>query len=150
MTLYVDKNSPLRVLVAEDFEPFRLLIHSMLESSLNLQIICEVSDGVKAVRKTEELQPHLIVLDVGLPSLNGIAAARQIRRLSPQSKIVFLSLESSPDVVHEAICVGNAVYVTKTAVGTDLLPAIEAVLQNRQFVSNALSFRDLTTLAPIR
>jgi DNA-binding NarL/FixJ family response regulator len=137
MTLSVDKN-PLRVLVAEDFEPFRRFIRSMLESSLNLQSICEVSDGVEAVRKTEELQPHLIVLDVGLPSLNGIAAARQIRRLSPQSKIVFVSLESSPDVIHAALCLGNSAYVTKTTVGTGLLPAIEAVLQNRQIVSKGL------------
>jgi DNA-binding NarL/FixJ family response regulator len=77
----------LRVLLVEDFEPFRRFIHTTLQKA-ELQIIAEVSDGLEAVRKAEELQPDLILLDIGLPTLNGIEAARQIHLLSPQSKII--------------------------------------------------------------
>ena len=70
----------------------------MLQVRPELQVIWEASDGLEAVQKAEELKPDLIVLDIGLPKLNGIEAARRIRQLSPSSKIVFLSLYNSPDV----------------------------------------------------
>jgi DNA-binding NarL/FixJ family response regulator len=76
-----------------------------------LQVIGEVSDGLEAVQKAEELQPDLIVLDIGLPTLDGIEAARRIRKFSPESKIVFLSQESSADVVQEAFSLGTLGYV---------------------------------------
>ena len=82
-----------RVLVVEDFEPFRQLTRSMLGKRSDLQIICEVSDGLEAVRKAEKLKPDLILLDVGLPTLNGFEAARQIRTASPNSKIIFVTQE---------------------------------------------------------
>lgn len=87
--------STFRVLVVEDHEPFRRFVCSTLEKRPELQIVCEVSDRLEAVRKAEELHPDLILLDVGLPSLNGIEAARPIRRLSTESKIFFISQESS-------------------------------------------------------
>ena len=68
-----------------------------------MQVIGEVPGGLQAVQKAKELQPDLIILDVGLPSLNGIEAARQIRKLASKSKIIFLSQESSADVVREAL-----------------------------------------------
>ena len=95
--------SSVRVLVVEDFEPFRRFIASTLQERPELQVICEVSDGLEAVQKAQELQPDLIVLDIGLPALNGIEAARRIRQLSPESKILFLSQESSVDAVQEAL-----------------------------------------------
>ena len=79
------------------------------------------------------------MLDIGLPSLNGIDAARRIRKLSPKSKILFMSQESSPDVVQEALALGALGYVVKSHAGSELLPAVEAVLQGRQFVSGGLS-----------
>src|SRR5271155_2986601 len=89
--------SSLRVLVVEDFAPFRRFICSTLAKRQDLQVVCEVSDGLEAVQKANELKPDLIVLDIGLPTLNGIVAARQIRNLAPESKIIFLSQESSAD-----------------------------------------------------
>jgi hypothetical protein len=86
----------------------------------------------------------LIVLDIGLPSLNGIAAARRIRRLSPESKILFISQESSVDVVQEALALGALGYVVKAHAGSELLAAVEAVLEGRQFVSGGLSGRYFT------
>jgi hypothetical protein len=81
----------------------------------------------------------LIVLDIGLPSLNGMDAARRIRKLSPKSKILFMSQESSADVVQEALVLGALGYVVKAHAGTELLAAVEAVLQGSQFVSTGLS-----------
>jgi DNA-binding NarL/FixJ family response regulator len=125
-------------LVVEDFEPFRRFIASTLQKRPDLQLICEVSDGLEAVQKAQELQPDLILLDIGLPTLNGIEAARRIRNLSPESKIIFLSQESSADAVHEALCLGAHGYVVKVHAGGELLAAVEAVLQGNQFVSGSL------------
>src|SRR6478609_7300507 len=83
-----------RVLVVEDHELFRRFICSTLGEGSELQIIGEASDGLEAVRKAEELQPDLIVLDIGLPSLNGMEAARRIHKLFPESKMLFVSQES--------------------------------------------------------
>jgi DNA-binding NarL/FixJ family response regulator len=123
----------------EDFEPFRRFIASTLQERPELHILCEVSDGLEAVQKAQELQPDLIVLDIGLPTVTGIEAARRIRKLSPESKILFLSQESSADVVQEALGLGGLGYVVKAHAGSELLPAVEAVLQGKQFVSSGLS-----------
>jgi DNA-binding NarL/FixJ family response regulator len=135
--------SPVQVLVVEDFEPFRRFIRSVLEKLGNFRIVCEVSDGLEAIKKAGELNPELILLDLGLPRLNGMAAARQIRRLAPESMIIFMSLESSPDVVREAFRIGGFGYVSKLAAGRDLIAAIEAVVQNTRFVSNGLCGQNL-------
>ena len=137
----------IRVLVVEDFEPFRRLICSMLRKMPGLQIIAEASDGLEAVRKAEELQPDLIQLDVGLPSLNGIEAARRIRTLSPKSKIVFVTQESDPDLLQEALNLGAKGYVVKTNVASDLLAAVDAALGGRSFVSGGLEVQEFTTQA---
>jgi DNA-binding NarL/FixJ family response regulator len=129
---------PFRVLVVEDFAPFRRLICTMLDSSPNVQVIGEVADGMEAVRLAEELQPHLILLDIGLPTLNGIEAARQIRKLSPESKILFVSHESSPQLVNEAFRIGAQGYVVKALADSELLDAVETVLLGKQFASRGL------------
>ena len=123
-----------RVLVVEDYAPFRRFICSTLGKRRDLQVICEVSDGLEAVQKAGELKPDLILMDIGLPTLNGIEAARQIRKLSPSSKIVFLTQESSTDMVQEALTLGAWGYVLKARANSDLLAAIEAVLENMPFV----------------
>jgi DNA-binding NarL/FixJ family response regulator len=129
--------SSVRILVVEDFEPFRQFIRSTLEKRRDLQIVCEVSDGLEAVQKAVELKPDLILLDIGLPTLNGIEAARQIRKLVPESNIIFLSQESSAEIVQEAFSLGAWGYVVKTRAGRDLLTAVEAVISGKQFVSGA-------------
>ena len=128
----------IRVLVVEDFAPFRQLICKMLANRPHLQVIGEVSDGLEAVQKALELKPDLILLDIGLPSLGGIEAARQIRKLSPGSKIIFLSQESSPDVVQEAVSLDTCGYVLKAKAGSDLFAAVDAVLDGVRFVSGGL------------
>jgi DNA-binding NarL/FixJ family response regulator len=131
--------SSVRILVVDDYEPFLRLVCATLQKKPELQIIGEATDGLEAVRKVEELQPDLILLDVGLPTLNGIEAARQIGKLSPESKILFVSQESSADVVEEALRLGAMGYVAKTHAGIDLLAAVEAVCQGRRFVGAGLA-----------
>ena len=124
-----------RALVAEDFKPFRDLICSMLNGNGNIHIECTVGDGTHAVEKAAELQPHLVLMDIGLPGLNGIEAARRIRAVAPRSKIVFLTQECSAEVVAEALATGAHGYVVKADAGTELLVAIDIVLRDGNFVS---------------
>jgi len=137
------KSSLVRVLVVEDFAPYRKLICSILTQERDLQVVGEVSDGLEAVQKAEELKPDLILLDIGLPTLHGIEAAQQIRRLAPESKIIFVTQEFSHEMVQAAFGLGARGYVAKTKVASDLRAAIEAVLGGRQFVSPGLSSPDL-------
>jgi len=123
----------------DDFEPWRQMVCSILSKNPTLQVIGEASDGLEAVHKAEELRPDMIVLDLGLPTLNGIQAARQIRELAPEAKILFLSQESDPDVVQGAFGAGARGYVLKARAETDLLAAVEAILEGKQFVSSGLT-----------
>lgn len=123
----------LKILVAEDAAEFRGFVCSLLRSTGEFQIEA-VSDGREAVQKAQELQPDLILLDLGLPILDGMEVARRVRRLTPCARILFFSALSDPDVVSEALRLG-AGYVHKPSVQGDLLPAIEAILRGEQFVS---------------
>jgi DNA-binding NarL/FixJ family response regulator len=123
-----------RVLVVDDSKRCRDAVCSMLSKHPDLQVVGEASDGLHAVHKAEILQPDLILLDLGLPGINGLEAARRIRRLSPKPKLIFVSQESSTEIVEEAIRSGAQGYLTKTELVSQLLPAIEAVLQGRRFL----------------
>ena len=125
-----------RILVVDDFEPWRRFLRSFLGHRPALQIICEASNGLEAVEKSRELQPDVILLDVGLPTLNGIEAAKQIRKASPHSKIVFLSENTCLEIVREALRVGGCGYVVKSDAGGDLVAALEAAIANKQFVGH--------------
>lgn len=127
--------------MVDDYEPFRRFTCSTLSKNARLQIVGEASDGLEAVKKAEGLQPNLVLLDIGLPTLNGIEAARQIRKLAPNSKIIFVSQESSADVVEEVLALGAHGFVVKAHAGGDLLAAVEAVLGGRQFLSSGLTHR---------
>ena len=124
-----------RILVVDDFEPWRRFISTAIQPEPQLHLIGEVSDGLEAVQKAKELKPDLILLDIGLPKLDGMAAARQIRTCSPKSKILFVSQESSAAVVKEAMELG-AGFVVKTDAGTELLAAVKEVVSGKQFLSS--------------
>ena len=126
------------VLVVDDHEPFRRFVDSTLEIRPEIQIVGYSSDGADAVYRAEKLEPQLIILDIGLPTLNGIEAARKIRKVVPESKIIFLTHEVSAEAIHEAFKLGAMGYVVKSRAGSDLLHAIEAVLSGKQFLSSHL------------
>jgi len=114
----------------------------MLERKPGFLIIAEASEGLEAVRKAEELHPDLVVLDIGLPGLNGIEAARRIHKISSATKIVVLTQESSATVVEAVLAAGALGYVVKAHAGRELLEAVEAVSLGRQYVSRAISGQD--------
>jgi len=126
------------VLVVDDFEPFRRFVCSTLASRPNLQVIGQASDGLEAVEKAQALKPDLILLDIGLPSLDGIEAAHRISRLIPTATVLFVSQNNDADVIQEALSNGAKGYVWKQDAGLDLLPAVEAALQGAHFVSRRI------------
>jgi DNA-binding NarL/FixJ family response regulator len=137
----------IRVLLVDDFEDWRRQIHSLLQARPAWHVIAEASDGSEAVQKAEDLKPDLIVLDIGLPKLSGIEAAWKILQLSPNSKIVFLSLNKDLEVVRTALRTGALGYVLKTDARRELLPAVDAVLRGKQFVSSGLKGYEFTDTA---
>ena len=132
---------PLRILVVEDHAPFRRLICTALQRRAEFQTI-EAADGLEAVQKAEALQPDLILLDINLPKLHGFEVAKQIRSLVPDARLLFMSQESSADIVRKALSLGAHGYIQKLSAGTDLLPAIDAVLGGQRFVSSSLAFTE--------
>ena len=122
-----------KILIVEDYEPFRRFLRLALEERRDLQVIGECADGLEAVQRSANLQPDMILLDIGLPSLNGIDVAKQIRKFLPNSKIVFISQESCPDVVQKALSVGMAKYVQKTRAGSEFLRVIDDLLDDDAF-----------------
>jgi DNA-binding NarL/FixJ family response regulator len=129
---------PIRILIVDDSEPWRRFVCSKVRQEPELQIICEATDGPLAVHKAKELKPDLILLDIGLPTLNGVEAARTICKLVPKPKILFLSQESSADVVLEALGIGSA-FVLKADARKELIPAIRTVILGNQFLSSTLA-----------
>jgi len=135
----------IRILLVDDFLPWHRAVQEMFESKTDLKIIAVAADGLEAVQKARQLQPDLILLDIGLPGLNGIEAARQIRELSPNSKILFVTQESSAELVKNALRLGAQGYLLKSEAASELLLAVDAVLQGDQFISSRLR---LYTLKP--
>jgi DNA-binding NarL/FixJ family response regulator len=126
-----------KTLVVEDGDDFRRFLCSILTETTGCEIVGEASDGLQAVYQAEKLQPDLILLDLGLPTLNGIQAARRIRQLSPNSKILFVSQNSSPEIAHGALQMGAHGYLVKSDTN-ELTSAISTVLAGAQFISSRL------------
>jgi len=124
-----------RALVVDDLERWRKVVRAALRAKLGLHSIEEAADGLEAVQKAADLQPDLVMLDIGLPKLNGIEVARQIRSVSPKSRVVFLTENYSCDLAEAALDIGARGYVIKSAFAGELIPAVEAVLEGRQFLS---------------
>ena len=132
--------SSIRILVVDDFEPWRRKICSMLQTRPEFHVIAEIADGLEAVQKAQELKPDLILLDIGLPNLNGLEAASRIGQVAPGAKILFVTQNSDKDVVRAALSNGAKGYVLKRPAGSDLLPAVEAALGGGRFVSSGLRY----------
>lgn len=125
--------------MVDDFAPWRRFVVPTLRENHNLRVVGVASDGLEAVLKAEELQPDLILLDIGLPTINGIEAARRIRKVAPKSKILFLSQELDLEVARAALTEGGTGYVVKSDANNELFAAIEAVMLGKTFVSRQLT-----------
>lgn len=128
-----------RALVVDAFKPWREVICKLLENELDVLVLHSSPNGTDAVRQAAHYQPDLVVLDVDLPSLNGIEVARQISQLSPKTKLLFLSMNVDPDVVEATFEAGGHAYVLKTDAAKDLLAAVPLVSAGRRFVSAGIS-----------
>lgn len=126
------------VLVVDDFEPWRKQVCSTLHTRPELHVVAEVGDGLEAVQKARELKPDLILLDIGLPNLDGLEAANRIRQVAPNAAIIFLTQNSDRDVVRAARSNGTLGYVLKADAGSELLTAVVRVLEGDDFVSSGI------------
>ena len=127
----------IRTLVVDDLEEIRRFLGSTLPQTTECEVVGEASDGLQAVEQAQQLQPDLILLDLGLPMLNGIEAARRIRKLSPNSKILFFTQNCSCEIAQGALRTGASGYLLKSE-AMDLPRAVETVLAGAQFVSSRI------------
>jgi CheY-like chemotaxis protein len=135
-----------RTLVVEDFAPIRRIVCSTVEQSAGVHVIAEAQDGLEAVEKATQLQPDLILMDIGLPSLNGIEAARRILGANPKTKILFVSQEEpSPSMVRAISEMGSVGFVQKLYLYRDLPLALEMALANRRFISGLADASPVST-----
>jgi DNA-binding NarL/FixJ family response regulator len=128
----------LRALIVEDHEGFRRFLRLALEEMSQFESIGQARDGLEALQKAEELQPDLVLLDLALPSLNGFEVARGIRALCKESRILFVSQESSSDVAQSALRIGAHGYLLKSD-AADLRLAVDTIFQGRTFLSSGLN-----------
>jgi DNA-binding NarL/FixJ family response regulator len=127
-----------RILLVEDFKPHRSSTARILAKSPRFVLISEAEDGLEAVAQAQRLKPDVVLMDIGLPKVNGLEAARRILNLVPLSKIVFLTQETDAEVVREAFSLGGWAYVLKAEAATDLLAALASIDQGKRFVSAGL------------
>ena len=128
-----------RVLLADDYEPWRHCVSALFLKHPDWKIVGEVSDGIEAVQKAQELRPDLVLLDLSLPKLNGVEAANRIRQANPAAKIVFITAYCDSDAMQTVSRNEAEGYVLKWEITRELLPAIEAVLHGGRFVSTQLT-----------
>lgn len=128
----------LRILVVDDYEPFRRYLCLTLQEKDHFQVVGQASDGIEAIQKAEDLQPDLILLDIGLPKLNGLETAGRVRKLAPFAKILFISQEFTFAMVEAALRAGALGYVDKLRVQSELLRAIESIFCGNYFVSGVV------------
>jgi DNA-binding NarL/FixJ family response regulator len=135
-----------RILVVDDFAEWRRYVLEKLGEDRSFEVVGVAADGLEAVLKAEETQPDLIILDIGLPKLGGIEAARQIRKVAPDSKIIFLSQENDRELAQAALSVGARGYVVKSNAGSEVFHAIRTVMLGKRFRSRSLAADVFTNL----
>jgi DNA-binding NarL/FixJ family response regulator len=127
--------SPVRILIADDHEIVRKGVSSLLLSRQNFEICGEAANGEEAVQQVRQLEPDLVVLDVTMPVLDGISAAKRIHKMRPSTPILILSMHEGREMIRAAKQAGAQAFVTKNHVSSVLLKAVDAVLEGQTFFS---------------
>jgi DNA-binding NarL/FixJ family response regulator len=133
------KMALVQVLVVDDSTHWRNFVLSYFETKTGYEIIGVAVNGAEAVHKMDQLRPDVILMDINLPEVDGIEAARQICNIYPGSKIVFVSMIDDSEIVQAAFKAGGSGYILKHDFAQDLFPGIRAVLDGRQFISRSLT-----------
>ena len=128
-----------RILIADDHEVVRRGIRAILENHSGWEVCGEAEDGREAVEQSRELKPDLVLLDIGMPNLNGIDAARQILANGPATHILILTMHYSEQVVREVLSVGARGFLLKSDAGRDLISAVEAVQKQQTFFTSQVT-----------
>ena len=129
----------IRVLLADDHKLIRAGLRLVVDQQPDLSVVGEADDGRQAVDLAKTLKPDVVVMDIGMPNLNGIEAARQIREIRPDAAVVMLSMHSDEGYVLRALGAGARAYLLKDSATTDLVQAIHAVVEGKSFFSPAVS-----------
>jgi DNA-binding NarL/FixJ family response regulator len=129
----------IRVLLADDHKLIRAGLRLVVDQRPDLSVVGEADDGRQAVELAKSLKPDVVVMDIGMPNLNGIEAARQIREIRPDAAVVMLSMHSDEGYVLRALAAGARAYLLKDSATTDLVQAIHAVAEGKSFFSPAVS-----------
>jgi DNA-binding NarL/FixJ family response regulator len=130
---------PLRILIADDHSVVRMGLRALLESRSSWQVCAEASDGRDAVDKATKLQPDIAILDIGMPLLNGVEAARRIRKASSHTEILILTMHESDDLVQQVVEAGARGYILKDDADRVLLAAVDALRQHKPYFSVRVS-----------
>lgn len=117
-----------RILIVDDIPYWRKFLLLLLRADPGLEVVGESSDGLKAIEIAERLRPTVVLMDVGLPGLNGLESAKRIRMLLPGTKIIFVTQETDPDIIATALKLGASEYVLKPEAGRALIPAIHSTI----------------------
>jgi DNA-binding NarL/FixJ family response regulator len=133
-----EMDKPARVLVVDDYEPWHRVVSSILETQAEVKVVGHAFDGLEGVQQAQMLRPELMLLDLGLPRLNGIQAARQIREVSPESRILIVTQTWCAELAELALEIGACGYVVKSEASYELFPAITAVLNGERFLSSSV------------
>jgi len=131
--------SAVKILVADDHEIVRQGLRALLETQPGWQVVGEAVDGRDAVDKTKRLQPDVAVLDVSMPNLNGLEATRQIRKASPETEVLILTMHDSEQLVREVLEAGARGYVLKSDAGRELVTAVETVRKKKPYFTSRVS-----------
>jgi two-component system response regulator NreC len=129
----------LRVLLADDHGIVRRGLRSLLETEPGLTVVAEAADGHEALRLCAEHQPDLLILDIGMPKLNGIEVAARAQKLEPPPQVIVLSMHADESYILRALAAGARAYLLKDATDEDLLPAVRAVAAAKPFFSPAVT-----------
>ena len=130
---------PFRILIADDHEVVRDGVRALLEKQTDMAVVGEAADGREAAELAEDLHPDVIVMDVGMPNLNGIDATRRILAAHPQIGVVMLSMHQDESYVLRSLKAGAKGYLLKESLRSDILEAIRAVSQGRSFLTRKIS-----------
>ena len=138
-----DQTKTIKIIIADDHTVVRIGLRTLLEREADFQVVGEASDGMETINFVKLMNPDVVILDMIMPGINGIEITRQIKKVSPDTKVIILSMHANEAYVLETLKKGASGYVLKDSTGNDLLMAIREAIAGRRYLSPPLSERAL-------